>query len=162
MDVHNLSWLCHFIFLYSIQRNLSVGCASSCGDTSTQLIASTSLLLFSLLHIYVILTSFLWHHLLRSTHCSLYSLNVHYYFHYVYISFHIILYFAIILILFYLRLSFFILHTASTSGWDIFLITAFLHCSYFVLNASITSLQKLKTILRTRIFHVLSFHTSHT
>ena len=35
--------LCYLCFFYSILRNLSVGCASSCGDTSTQLIASTSL-----------------------------------------------------------------------------------------------------------------------
>ena len=35
--------LCYLCFFHSILRNLSVGCASSCGDTSTQLIASTSL-----------------------------------------------------------------------------------------------------------------------
>ncbi len=47
MDVIYFLWLYVFDLPHSILRNLSVGCASSCGDTSTQTIASTSL---SLLH----------------------------------------------------------------------------------------------------------------
>lgn len=70
------TWHTSFIFSYSVWRKLSVGCASSCGDTSTQLIASTSPSYFlrhhfSLFHFVTLTTSFTF------THLFLYSLNVH-------------------------------------------------------------------------------------
>ena len=42
MYVFYFNWFNFFNFLYLIKRNLSVRCASSCGDTFTQTIASTS------------------------------------------------------------------------------------------------------------------------
>ena len=42
MYVFYFNWFNFFNFLHLIKRNLSVRCASSCGDTFTQTIASTS------------------------------------------------------------------------------------------------------------------------
>ena len=59
-------WLPHLVSklsLNSIVRNLSVGCASSCGDTSTQTIATTSHLGLSFTHLYSLAFMLLWFHI---------------------------------------------------------------------------------------------------
>ena len=52
MYVFIFNWLFTFNFSLLIRWNLSVRCASSCGDTFTQTIASTSSLTFLFLHFY--------------------------------------------------------------------------------------------------------------
>ena len=73
---------------HSIVRNLSVGCASSCGDTSTQTIASTSHMLSNFIHFYssAFMLSFfhlcgllILHHLLYSMFCFNNSASIHFY-----------------------------------------------------------------------------------